>query len=162
MTLEALAHLGEFVSGIGVVATLAYAFVEYQRHRRESEMSAAYDGEMAWSEFNFEHARDPRLALLVARSFGPEARLTDFTEEEQAQLNFTTRAYFHRVEAQWFVSNRRGLPPEIWHKRRAWAAAYIRTPIGRAAWEREKAALNFTSGFVAEIEGASAGAVLPL
>ena len=161
MTLEQLAQLGEFASGLGVVATITYAFFEYRGRRRDSEMQAAYDGEVGWSEFNMQIASDPAFAHLCMRAFSPTACLADFTSPEQAQLDALGRALFHRLEAQWYVSQRRGLPPDIWRKRRAWARATIEHPIGRWQWEHEKAAKNLTSDFIREIETAPLEATLP-
>lgn len=162
MTWQDLGGLGDFVSGLGVVVTLAYAVFEYRRRRREIEMQAAYEGELDWSEFNMQTGADPRLASLSMRSFAPDARPADFTSEELAQLNFISRAFLHRLEAQWFVSQRRGLPPEIWAKRRLWARAYVDSPMGRLAWQRERTSGNLTSQFIREIESAPATAVLPV
>lgn len=161
MTWQDLGGLGDFVSGVGVVLTLAYALFEYRRRRREIEMQAAYDGELHWSEFNMQTATDPQLALLAERSFAPDAKPEHFTASELAQLNFIGRAFLHRLEAQWFVSQRRGLPREIWAKRRAWARAYIDSPMGRLTWERERSSGNLTTPFIREIESAEPCAVLP-
>ena len=161
MTLEVLAELGEFVSGIGVFATIVYALFEYRRARTEREMQAAYEGEIAWSDFNLEIAKDPALASLSVRSFAPDADAAAFSAEELAQVNFMGRAFLHRLEAQWFVSKRRGLPPEIWQKRRIWGRAYIEAPMGRMNWERDKASGNLTPAFIREVESAPLIAILP-
>lgn len=162
MNWQDLGGLGDFVSGVGVVITLAYGVFEYRRRRREIEMQAAYEGELDWSEFNMQTGADPKLASLSLRSFAPDAKPSDFTFEELAQLNFISRAFLHRLEAQWFVSQRRGLPPEIWAKRRLWARAYIDSPMGRMAWERELSSGNLTTDFIREIEAAPATAALPV
>lgn len=161
MTLQDLGGLGDFIGGLGVVITLAYGVFEYRRHRRELEMHTAFEGELAWSEFNFAVAQDPKLAQLSVRSFLPDAKPSDFTNAELAQLSFIGRAFIHRLEAQWFVSQRRGLPPEICAKRRIWARAYIESPMGRLTWERERASGNLTAEFVRQIETAPTTAVLP-
>lgn len=162
MSFADLGGLGDFVSGIGVLITLIYAVFEYRRGRRDREMSAAFEGEMAWSDFNLAIGQDAELCDLSVRSFNPTAQTEDFTPREAARLNFIARAYLHRLEAQWFVSHRRGLPPEIWKKRKLWARAYIETAIGGDAWRREKAAGNLTDAFVREIEGAGLNVVLPV
>lgn len=159
--MQDLGGLGDFVGGLGVLITLIYAVFEYRRSVRDREMTAAFEGELAWSDFNLAIAQDPVLSELSVRSFMPGASLADFDAKEQARLNFVTRAYLHRLEAQWFVSQRRGLPPEIWHKRRLWARAYIESAIGGEAWRREKAAGNLTDAFVREIESAPLGVSLP-
>jgi hypothetical protein len=161
MTLQDLGGLGDFVGGLGVLVTLIYVLFEYRRSVRDREMSAAFEGELAWSDFNLAIAQDPVLSELSVRSFTPGATLSDFSAGEQARLNFVTRAYLHRLEAQWFVSQRRGLPPEIWQKRRLWARAYIDSAIGGEAWRREKASGNLTEAFVREIESAPSGVSLP-
>lgn len=161
LTLENLANLGEFLGGIGVISTVIYGFFEYRRARRDAEMQAAYEGEVGWSQFNLELAGNPSFALLAKRIFNPTARAEDFTPEELAQIDPLIRALFHRIEAQWYVSQRRGLPMEIWLKRRSWARATIETPMGRAHWEREKAGRNYTASFVLEIESAPDWAPLP-
>lgn len=60
-----------------------------------------------------------------------------------------------------FGPQRRGLPPEIWAKRRIWARAYIESPMGRLTWERERASVNLTSDFIRQIETAPTTAALP-
>ena len=152
MTWQDLGGVGDFVSGLGVFVTLVYAVFEYRRSRVQREMEASFEGEIAWSEFNLVIAQDEPLSRLAMRNFQPDARPGDFTDGELDRLTFLGRAYFHRLEAQWFVSQRRGLPPEIWQKRRVWARAYIETPMGRLTWAREKTLGQVTSAFVAEIE----------
>lgn len=162
MTIQNLGGLGDFVGGVGVLVTLIYAFFEYRRNRTEREMQAAFEGEIAWSDFNLAVAEDAELAQLSVRSFAPDAKPEDFTPAEQAQLNFISRAFLHRLEAQWFVSHRRGLPPDIWRKRRQWGRAYIEGGMGRLAWEREKASGNLTPAFIKEIESAPLITALPV
>ena len=152
MSWQDLGGVGDFVSGIGVLVTLIYAVFEYRRTRTERQMAASYEGEIAWSEFNLAIAQDEPLSRLAMRNFQPEATPADFTAGELDRLAFLGRAYFHRLEAQWFVSQRRGLPPEIWQKRRVWARAYIETPMGQLTWAREKTLGQVTAAFVAEIE----------
>jgi hypothetical protein len=154
MSWQDLGGVGDFVSGLGVLATLAYAVVEFRRSRVLREMEASFEGELAWSEFNLAIAQDEDLARIAVRNFQADATPGDFTPGELDRLVFLGRGYFHRLEAQWFVSQRRGLPPEIWQKRRVFARAYIETPMGRVSWGREKALGQVTSAFIAEIESA--------
>jgi hypothetical protein len=150
MTWEELGGLGSFAGGTGVLATVIYGVFEYRRHRREMEMQAAFDGECGWSQFCLEISMNPAIALASIR--GLSEGEAAFTAEEQAQLSFGSRAFFHRLEAEWHLSKRRGLPADTWSKRRIWCRAYIETPIGRLAWERQRDSGNLTPSFVREIE----------
>ena len=152
MTLKELAELGEFLGGLGVVLTMIYGLSEYRRHRLESERLASFQSDMAMSDFNLTIARDSKLAGLVVRNFRTDAKPTDFTSDELASLDFMGRAYFHRLEAQWFVSRNRGTPPELWIKQRNWARAYIGTPMGRLDWQRQTEMSFLTPAFIREIE----------
>jgi hypothetical protein len=150
VTWEELGGLGSFAGGFGVLITVIYGVFEYRRHRRELEMQAAFDGESGWSEFCLAISMNPAVALASIRGLTEEE--SAFTAEERAQLSFGTRAFFHRLEAEWYLSKQRGLPADTWSKRRIWCRAYIETPIGRIAWERQRDSGNLTPSFVSEIE----------
>lgn len=93
MSWQDLGGVGDFVSGLGVFATLVYAVFEYRRSRVQREMEVSFEGEIAWSEFNLAIAQDEPLSRLAMRNFQPDATPADFTAGELDRLAFLGRAY---------------------------------------------------------------------
>ena len=150
--IETYAAIGEVVSAVAVVITLAILVAGVRENTATLRASAA-----ATSRDSLAGMSDAMLALddedlkLLLRSQEPSSKLEDFDDLEDFKLMTIQRAFFRRAEAQYFRYRNGLLDEDAWQTVRNRVWANIQGPVDLALWQRDRDRV-YTQGFVEAIE----------
>ncbi len=148
MDLQALANLGEFVSGLVVIASLAYLAVQVRQNTqslRTENQSRALD---RISAMQARLSDDSQLAALVARGVVDTAALTP---HERIQLTWWAYEAFGAFEFMFHQAQAGAIPDEVWERWAATTAWWLSFPGVRAWWAARPA--PFSASFTAFVDG---------
>lgn len=152
MNWEALGAAGELVSAVAVVISLVYLAIQLRTNSKTMRANGSWSAEMSWADLNDKAAHNPQYSLLATKAVTPDAKLSDFTEAEQAQLWFSFLSVFQTTQAQYFMWKDDCLSEEIWVYRGSWLRSYIVIPLIAEYWQQMKSQNLLSSNFIAEIE----------
>ena len=147
MDLQALANLGEFISGLVVIASLAYLAVQVRQNTRSlrtENYSRALD---RVSTMQAQMSRDAGFTTLFSRGLVDPSTLSP-----QERIQFTWCAYemFGAFEFMFHQTESRAIPGEVWERWSATAAWWLSFPGIRAWWAAKPA--PFSESFSAFVE----------
>ena len=157
MNWDALGAIAESLGAIGVIATLAYLAVQVRQSKQATEantrsvlLQSGRDVSFHLSELYREWSRDPELMKVFNKSI--QVPMPEYTPEEQNQLNFFLKSYFHSVEAL-YVSQELGLGFKAQDESYLKAArtTLASWPAWRTFWDLEVASGIWPPGLVAEL-----------
>ena len=151
MNWEAIGAIGETVSALAVVVSLAYLAIQLRTNSQTLKANAAWDAEVLWGASNVGIGEKGEVALLVHRAAATDAKLDDFSEEERAMIYFLVRGALQYAQAQWWLWREGNLPDEIWNMRRRWARNYINAPLMNAVWNDDIKQYILTEDFVLDV-----------
>jgi hypothetical protein len=147
MDLEALANLGEFVSGIVVVASLVYLAVQVRQNThslRTENYSRALD---RISSIQSQLSRDGSLTVLFSKGVLDPSSLS---AEQRIQFTWCAYEAFGAFEFMFHQSRSRAIPEEVWERWSATTAWWLSFPGIRAWWAAKPA--PFSASFSAFVE----------
>jgi hypothetical protein len=145
--LQALANLGEFVSGLVVIVSLVYLAVQVRQNTqslRTENQSRALD---RISAMQARLSGDAQLSTLVARGVVDAASLSP-----HERIQFTWWAYkaFGAFEFMFHQAQAGAIAAEVWQRWSATAAWWLSFPGVRAWWAARPA--PFSASFSAFVE----------
>ena len=147
MSLEVLANIGEFISGVAVVLSLVYLAFQV-RQNTESQRTENYA--RALDRVAVMQARlsaDPDLVALVSRGVADAGALSP---GQRIQFTWAFYEMFGAFEFMYHQFQAHALPAEVWERWSATLSWWISMP-GVQAWWRAKPA-PFSSTFSAFVE----------
>ena len=144
MDLSQLGNLGEFVSGIAVVASLIYVGIQIRQNTRATQAATLQElcRDMR-EQFNA-----PPVVQVALRKMSTDQEL-EF-EERYAWLQYTLNT-FRMYENQWFQHKRGMLDDTLFRGYQSHIYLTLDSPSAKAFWEQTKAAF-FHPEFVAHVE----------
>lgn len=110
MTLDQYAAIGEFVGGIGVIATLVYLALQIRQNTKSVRSSTLAVNSQLWSG-TMMNTLDPNILPSYLKGSLGEAELDP---ESFARFLFTCRAYYVNMENQWYQYQNGTLEEEIY------------------------------------------------
>ena len=131
MTLETLANLGEFISGIVVVLSLVYLAFQVRQNTqslRTENYARALD---RVSAMQARLSEDPDLAAIFDRGLRDTGALTT---EQRIQFTWAFYEMFGAFEFMFHQAQTRALPPEVWERWSDTLSWWISLPGVRAWW----------------------------
>ena len=134
MTIEQFGSIGELVGALATVATLAYLAVQIRANTRMMRTQASHVSQAQNSQLAMGIARDQQLAGIFRRGL---ASFDSLEPDEQIQFVFLFSQFLSTAELVFRdVENGVSDPPAF---ERAWSSIrpLVRTPGGRAFWERQ-------------------------
>ena len=117
MSFEQFASIGEFISGIGVLATLIFLTIEVRKNSRILRANAKTAGMDSFASYNEWLAGDPEVSNLFDRILTGES-IDTLSSGEQFRLTLAMRAIIQRVEAQYFQFSEGIVEESYWAQRR--------------------------------------------
>jgi hypothetical protein len=142
MKLEKLAAIGEIVSSVAIVATLAYLAIQ----TRQNTAAIQANGRQATTGIEIQ--------LLLSQTERPDmwARQTapDLTDEEKAYFTAWMVAFFRLRELDWFNYQRGVLDDVQWQSYRSAIGSVLATERSRKWWD-SFATAGFNQAFVADV-----------
>ena len=147
MTLETLANLGEFISGIVVVLSLVYLAFQVRQNTqslRTENYARALD---RVSAMQARLSEDPDLAAIFDRGLRDTGALTP---EQRIQFTWAFYEMFGAFEFMYHQSEAGALQADVWERWSATLTWWISLP-GVQAWWRAKPT-PFSSSFSAFVE----------
>ena len=134
---ETLGNLGDFIGGIGVVATVIYLVVQV-RHSTASTKAASYQAVVsAISDWSRTIGADPNLSRIVRVGTENSEQLTD---DEYTQFEFLVVSgtrNFENIHYQYLVG---GISEAVWKGWSIRILTFFNQPGLRPWWEHHKAA----------------------
>jgi len=118
VTFEVLGNLGDFIGGIGVVATLAYLAVQIRGNTSALQSSTHQALQDSAHRLNESISDNAELARLVAKALEAQEPLTS---PEQLQFDSLSERFFSTFENAYHLRSRGHIDAEIWV---AWEAAF--------------------------------------
>jgi hypothetical protein len=146
LTLEALSQLGEFVSAVAVVVSLAYLAYQVRQNTlslRSENYARAHDRVAAVQA----RLGDPSQARVFGRAVWDPSKLTP---AERIQFAWALYEMFGAFEFMHHQSQAGALPPEVWDRWSATLGWWTALP-GVQAWWRSKPA-PFSKSFTRYVE----------
>lgn len=153
MNFAELALIGEFLGGIGVLATLIFLTLEIRNNSRILIANAKTSGMNSFAEFNEMLATDGVLPGLLDRVLSGE-QLDSFKSEDQFRITLAFRALIQRIEAQYFQYSDGLVDEAFWNLRRTWLKSVLALPNLAGWWALESKSVQFSDEFVANINTA--------
>jgi hypothetical protein len=150
MSFEYFAMIGEFVGGLGVLATLVFLLFEIRNNSRILKANAKTSGMESIAHFNETLAHDEVLAGLFDRCLSGEP-LNSFSSPEQFRMTLTMRGLVQRLEAQYFQYEAGLVDEQYWKIRRGWLKSFLDQPSLSQWWAVESVSSHITDQFVAHI-----------
>lgn len=147
MDLQALANLGEFVSGVVVIASLVYLAVQVRQHThslRAENYGRALD---RISAMQAQMSQNGEFVALFSRGVLDPATLSP-----QERVQFTWWAYeaFGAFEFMFHQAQARAIPDEVWERWAATTCWWLSFPGIRGWWAAKPA--PFTASFSAFVD----------
>ena len=147
MDLQGLANLGEFISGIVVIASLAYLAVQVRQNTRSlrtENYSRALD---RISAMQSQMSRDSSFTTLFSRGVVDPSTLSP-----RERIQFTWWAYeaFGAFEFMFHQAQSRAIPDEVWERWSATTAWWLSFPGVREWWAAKPA--PFSASFSAFVD----------
>ena len=161
MTLEDINYLAQTIAAVAVVGSLIYLAIQTQQAGEQTRLNtqalkakAGFDATHSWATLleNALDFPDDRLALIMAANAGKPWEA--FSDADRFWLAVLHRVLFGKLEGQYFLFKYGSLDPDIWEKRRDWAAGLLNVPFYGQWWVHEKVMNAWTEEFVAAIEAA--------
>jgi hypothetical protein len=145
--LQTLANLGEFISGLVVVASLAYLAVQVRQNTqslRTENYARALD---RISAMQSQMSREGQFSSLFSRGVVDPATLSPME-----RIQFTWAAYeaFGAFEFMFHQAQARAIPEEVWERWSATTAWWLSFPGVRAWWIAKPA--PFSASFTAFVD----------
>ena len=150
MSISELASIGEFVGGIGVLATLVFLVLEIRRSTKTLRANAKTAGMESLATFNELIASDAEIAAIFQRILSGES-LNSFDANELFRFHIMVRALVQRMEAQYFQYVEGLIEPGYWKQRRSWLKSFVDSPALRDWWLAEANSAQYTEEFVLHI-----------
>jgi len=148
VTIEQFSSIGEVIGALATVATLAYLAVQIRANTRMMRTQASHASQALTSPVAMGLAHDQRLAGIFRRGI---ASFDSLGPDEQIQFTFLMAQFLSIVE-QIFNDVGSGVsdPAAL---ERAWASTrhLVRSPGGRAFWERQ-GRISFPPAFRSFVE----------
>jgi len=150
MNFEQISMIGEFIGGIGVLATLLFLLFEVRGNTRILKANAKTSGMESIAHFNETLAHDEILSELFERLSSGES-LDSFSRTEQFRLTVAMRGLIQRLEAQYFQYQAGLVDDQYWNTRRTWLKSFLDLPNLSDWWAVESASAQVTDEFVEHI-----------
>lgn len=142
MKIERIAAVGEILSSVAIIATLAYLAIQTQQNTDAIQAN----GRQTTTVIEIE--------LLLSQTNRPDvwARQTapDLSDEEKAYFSSWLTAFFRLRELDWFNYQRGVLSDVEWQSYRSAIGAVLATERTRRWWDNT-AARSFNGAFVADV-----------
>jgi hypothetical protein len=147
LDLQGLADLGEFISGLVVIVSLAYLAVQVRQNTqslRTENYARALD---RISAMQSQFSRDAQFTALFSRGLVDPSTL-----KPQERIQFTWAAFemFGAFEFMFHQSHARAIPDEVWERWSATAAWWLSFPGIQAWWAARPA--PFSASFTDYVE----------
>ena len=147
LDLQALANLGEFISGLVVIASLAYVAVQVRQNPqslRTENYARALDRVSAMQS---QMSRDGQFSTLFSKGVVDPSTLS-----RQERIQFTWWAYeaFGAFEFMFHQAQSHAIPDEVWERWSATTAWWLSFPGIRALWAAKPA--PFSASFSAFVD----------
>jgi len=150
MDLEQISMIGEFVGGIGVLATLLFLLFEVRGNTKILKANAKTSGMESIAHYNETLARDKILSELFERLTAGES-LDSFSRPEQFRLTVAIRGLIQRLEAQYFQYEAGLVDDQYWNTRRTWLKSFLDLRNISDWWAVESTSAQITDEFVEHI-----------
>lgn len=147
MELQDLANIGEFVSGVVVVITLAYLALQIRQNTKSLRMENYARALDRLATMQASLARDGDMAVLISRGAEDGSSLSP---RERLQFNWFFTEFFGALEFMFHAAEDRALPDAVWGRWAYAAAFWLSLPGVRSWWHNVP--IRFTPGFTAFIE----------
>jgi hypothetical protein len=148
LDLQALANWGEFISGLAVVASLAYLALQVRQNTQSLRMENYARALERLATMQGQLSQDGGLTRLLAKG---AANASSLTPQERIQLTWALYEAFGAFEFMFHAARNRTLPDEVWERWSSTVAWWLSFP-GVQAWWRNRPA-PFTGSFSAFVEG---------
>jgi len=145
--LQDLANIGEFISGIVVIVTLAYLAIQVRQNTqslRTENYARALD---RISAMQAKLGQDVSFAQLLSRGASDVSQLST---QERIRLSWCLSEFFDALEFMFHAAERGALPEEVW-ARWSYTAAYWLSLPGVQSWWRALP-MPYTPAFSAFVE----------
>ena len=146
--------IGEFVGGVGVLATLVFLLFEVRGNTRILKANAKTSGMESIAHYNEALAHDQILSELFERFLSGEP-LDSFSRPEQFRLTLAMRGLLQRLEAQYFQYEAGLVDDKYWNTRRTWLKSFLDQPSLSDWWSVESTSAQLTDEFVEHINSAT-------
>jgi len=150
MNFEQIALIGEFVGGLGVLATLVFLIFEVRGNSRILKANAKTSGMESAAHYNEMLAQDEVLAGLAHRVLTGEP-FDSLSSLEQCRLTLVLRGIIQRLEAMYFQYEAGLVDGEYWNTRRCWLKSMIDQPSVSKWWDAESLSSQVTNQFIEHI-----------
>ena len=150
MDLEQISMIGEFVGGIGVLATLLFLLIEVRGNTKILKANAKTSGMESIAHYNESLAHDEILSELFERLTVGES-FDSFSRLEQFRLTVAIRGLIQRLEAQDFQYEAGLVDDRYWNTRRTWLKSFLDLPNMTDWWAVESTSAQVTEEFVEHI-----------
>jgi hypothetical protein len=147
MDLQNLANLGEFISGLVVIISLAYLAVQVKQNTQSLHTDNYGRALDRISAMQSQMSRDGQVTLLFSKGLVDPSSLS-----AQERIPFTWMAYeaFGAFEFMFHQAQSRAIPGEVWERWSATTAWWLSFPGVRAWWAARPA--PFSTSFSAFVE----------
>jgi hypothetical protein len=159
MNFEQISMIGEFVGGIGVLATLLFLLFEVRGNTKILKANAKTSGMESIAHYNETLAHDEILSELFER-LGSGESLDSFTRPEQFRLTVAMRGLIQRLEAQYFQYEAGLVDDQYWNTRRTWLKSFLDLPNLSDWWAVESKSSQLTDEFVEHINSTKSSFVM--
>ena len=130
MDIQDWGAIGELVSAVAVVVSIAYLSVQIRSNTRATRARANFDATHSWATINeLVSDYEPDLLKAIQDSYKQEHAWESFDEFTRMRLGLIHRALFQKLEGQYFLYADGYLERNLWQKRCSWAAGLVNLPF---------------------------------
>lgn len=151
-TLQEIYYISQIIAVLGIFGSLIVLICELHRNTKALRANASWNSEIIYANANIDIARDPEFVEMYNRACALNAKPSDFTEVEKAQINFAVRSSLRHTQAQWWLWKSGSLPNELWEIRCRWAKSFVKAPMINAIWKTDIEQHIFSDQFVSDIQ----------
>jgi len=147
MDLQSLGNLGEFVSGLAVLASLVYVAFQVRQNTQSLRTENYARALERLAAMQAQLGRDGELAELFSKGVSDVSKLSP---QKRIQLTWCLYEAFGAFEFMFHASRTSALPEEVWQR---WSAAvvwWLQFPGVRSWWRARP--IPFTPSFTAFVE----------
>jgi len=147
MDLQSLGNLGEFVSGLAVLASLVYLAFQVRQNTQSLRTENYARALERVAVMQAQLSRDGDLAEIFSKGVSDVSKLTP---PQRIQLTWSLYEAFGSFEFMFHASRTRALPEEVWERWSAAVAWWLTFPGVRIWWDARPT--PFTASFTAFVE----------
>ena len=110
MSLESIYYISQTSAVILLLVSVVFVGLQIRDNTRATRAASTYDVTKTWALHSREMAFHPSLASLTSRALTPTSEISEFSDDEQAQLTSIVRSVMQMFYAQFLLYKEGSLP----------------------------------------------------